>query len=63
MINFNCYFLENQVTFICHIRRGVTDDENVVTYEYVQFTGYFSKDTWNIVVNLIVIIILINFRR
>ena len=46
-INFNSFILENQVTFICHIKRGVTDDETVVTYEYVQFTGYFSKHTLN----------------
>ncbi|XP_058838658.1 circadian locomoter output cycles protein kaput isoform X2 [Topomyia yanbarensis] len=35
---------ENQVTFSCYIKRGTTDYRLEVSYELVQFTGYFRSD-------------------
>ncbi|XP_053689344.1 circadian locomoter output cycles protein kaput [Sabethes cyaneus] len=35
---------ENQVTFSCYIKRGTTDYRFEVSYELVQFTGYFRSD-------------------
>lgn len=36
---------ENQVSFTCHVKRGTIDNNatSTVSYEYVQFNGYFSK--------------------
>ncbi|XP_062552405.1 circadian locomoter output cycles protein kaput [Armigeres subalbatus] len=35
---------ENQVTFSCYIKRGTADYRTEVSYELVQFTGYFRSD-------------------
>lgn len=35
--------LENQVSFMCHIKRGSLENPAKVSFEFVQFTGYFSK--------------------
>ncbi|XP_050073801.1 circadian locomoter output cycles protein kaput [Anopheles maculipalpis] len=35
---------ENQVTFSCYIKRGTVDYRADVSYEHVQFTGYFRSD-------------------
>ncbi|KAL9701974.1 hypothetical protein quinque_005415 [Culex quinquefasciatus] len=35
---------ENQVTFACYIKRGTADYRSEVSYELVQFTGYFRSD-------------------
>ncbi|KAG8231813.1 hypothetical protein J437_LFUL012307, partial [Ladona fulva] len=37
-------FLENQVSFSCHLRRGDHDVSGEVTYELVRFIGYFRSD-------------------
>ena len=34
---------ENQITFECYIKRGTVDYRQEVSYELVQFTGYFSE--------------------
>lgn len=34
---------ENQVSFLCHVKRGSMEIPPKVSYDYVQFTGYFSK--------------------
>lgn len=34
---------ENQVSFLCHVKRGSVENSALVSYEYVQFSGYFSK--------------------
>ena len=36
---------ENQVSFTCHVKRGTIDNNPTasLSYEYVQFNGYFSK--------------------
>nr|BAJ16353.1 CLOCK [Thermobia domestica] len=34
---------ENQVSFSCHLKRGSLDSHDEVTYELVQFIGYFRK--------------------
>lgn len=34
---------ENQVCFTCHLKRGGLDVKEIVSYELVQFVGYFSK--------------------
>lgn len=35
---------ENQVSFTCHVKRGsMNENTAIVSYEYVQFNGYFSK--------------------
>lgn len=34
---------ENQASFLCHVKRGSMENPPKVSYEYVQFTGYFSK--------------------
>lgn len=34
---------ENQVTFSCFIKRGTADYRTEVSYEMVQFSGYFSE--------------------
>lgn len=34
---------ENQVSFTCHVKRGTVDNSSSISYEYVQFNGYFSK--------------------
>lgn len=34
---------DNQITFVCHCKRGAMNSEEEVTYELVQFVGYFSK--------------------
>lgn len=34
---------ENQISFMCHVKRGTIDNQASVSYEYVQFTGYFRK--------------------
>lgn len=34
---------ENQVLFLCHVKRGSMENPPKVSYEFVQFTGYFSK--------------------
>ena len=34
---------ENQISFTCHLKRGGLDYQEDVTYEVVQFVGYFSK--------------------
>lgn len=33
----------NQVTFSCYIKRGTADYRSEISYELVQFNGYFSK--------------------
>lgn len=38
------FFLENQITFDCHLKRAVIDSNADISYEYVQFTGYISKN-------------------
>ncbi|KAJ6640882.1 Circadian locomoter output cycles protein kaput [Pseudolycoriella hygida] len=35
---------ENQVCFTCHLKRGGLDVKEVVSYELVQFVGYFRSD-------------------
>ncbi|GLG98841.1 Protein cycle [Gryllus bimaculatus] len=35
---------ENQVSFSCHLKRGGLDFREEVTYELVQFVGYFRTD-------------------
>ncbi|KAI5734594.1 hypothetical protein M8J77_008538 [Diaphorina citri] len=35
---------ENQITFVCHCKRGAMNSEEEVTYELVQFVGYFRAD-------------------
>lgn len=35
--------VENQVTFMCHMKRGSLENATIVSYECVQFNGYFSK--------------------
>lgn len=35
---------ENQITFVCHCKRGAMNSEEEVTYEVVQFVGYFRAD-------------------
>lgn len=34
---------ENQISFLCHVKRGSMETPPKVSYEYVQFTGYFSE--------------------
>jgi circadian locomoter output cycle kaput protein len=34
---------ENQVSFLCHVKRGKMDSTTPASYEYVQFNGYFSE--------------------
>lgn len=34
---------ENQVSFVCHVKRGTMENSAAVSYEYVQFNGYFSE--------------------
>ena len=34
---------DDQVSFTCHIKRGSVDNSSPVSYEYVQFNGYFSE--------------------
>lgn len=34
---------ENQVSFLCHVKRGSMEDTPEVSYEFVQFTGYFRE--------------------
>lgn len=36
---------ENQVSFTCHVKRGSVKNAASVSYEFVQFSGYFSKKT------------------
>lgn len=35
---------ENQVSFLCHVKRGSMETPPKVSYEYVQFTGYFRNN-------------------
>uniref|UniRef100_A0A8D8SI98 Circadian locomoter output cycles protein kaput n=1 Tax=Cacopsylla melanoneura TaxID=428564 RepID=A0A8D8SI98_9HEMI len=35
---------ENQITFVCHCKRGAMNSEEEITYELVQFVGYFRAD-------------------
>lgn len=34
---------ENQICFTCHLKRGGVDYREEVTFERVQFVGYFRK--------------------
>lgn len=34
---------ENQVSFLCHVKRGSLESLPVASYEYVRFTGYFRE--------------------
>jgi circadian locomoter output cycles kaput protein len=34
---------ENQICFLAHLKRGSFENPPKILYEYVQFTGYFSK--------------------
>lgn len=34
---------EDQVSFTCHVKRGSMENSASVSYEFVQFNGYFSK--------------------
>lgn len=34
---------ENQVSFLCHLKRGSMEDPPKVSFENVQFTGYFRE--------------------
>lgn len=34
---------EHQVSFTCHVKRGSVEPSAAVSYEFVQFNGYFSK--------------------
>lgn len=36
---------ESQVSFTCHVKRGSVDNNtsSSLSYEYVQFNGYFSE--------------------
>lgn len=38
---------ENQLSFTCHVRRGDLDSRGEITYELVQFVGYFRSDIDN----------------
>uniref|UniRef100_U5EHU6 Putative clock n=1 Tax=Corethrella appendiculata TaxID=1370023 RepID=U5EHU6_9DIPT len=35
---------ENQISFTCHIKRGSVDYSQQVSYDLVQFTGYFRRN-------------------
>lgn len=35
--------LENQVSFVCHMKKGGLEYRDEETYESVQFIGYFRK--------------------
>lgn len=51
------------MSFVCYIKRGVFDSKAEISYEYVQFTGYFSKFLFNnisVVINYIIFYILEN---
>jgi circadian locomoter output cycle kaput protein len=40
---------ENQVSFTCHVKRGTIDNNtSPLSYEYVQFNGYFSKSIFHL---------------
>lgn len=34
---------ENQVSFLCHMKRGSMENPPKVSYENVRFTGYFRE--------------------
>lgn len=57
---------ENQVRFRCHLKRGGLNYRDVIVYEHVQFTGYFSKDCCSIIkpyaLDLMHVFMLFNFR-
>lgn len=41
-------FSENQVSFMCHMKKGGLEYREEEVYEAVQFIGYFSMLTYNI---------------
>lgn len=36
-------FTENQVSFVCHMKKGGLEYRDEETYESVQFIGYFRE--------------------
>jgi hypothetical protein len=34
---------ENQISFMCRVKRGSIEEPTKVIYDYVEFTGYFRK--------------------
>lgn len=43
MIGFYFQFTENQVSFVCHMKKGGLEYRDEEAYESVQFIGYFRE--------------------
>lgn len=43
LVFIDLYLSEGQISFTCHMRRGGLDLRDEITYELVQFVGYFRK--------------------
>lgn len=43
---------ENQVYFSCHLKRGGLNFREEITYELVEFVGYFSKTKLKIFISI-----------
>lgn len=41
--SYSLFSTENQVSFVCHMRKGGLEYRDEVAYESVQFIGYFRK--------------------